>query len=99
MVQVVSMLDVMIKLGDTVFQSRDVNGAVWSGVLELDSNARGVSLVVAAFVAALLLIELEYPAWPSEGRDHSRKWSPDVASKSVDCFVDEGGSHNSLVTG
>ena len=46
-VQVVSMLEVMIRLGDTVFQSRDVNGAVWSGVFELDSKARGVNLVVA----------------------------------------------------
>jgi hypothetical protein len=39
------MLEVMIKLGDTVFQSRDVNGAVWSGVFEFESKANGVSLV------------------------------------------------------
>jgi len=45
MVQVVSMLDVMIRLGETVFQSREVKGAVCSGVLELDSNASGVSLL------------------------------------------------------
>lgn len=43
MVHVVSMLDVMISFGDIVFQSRDVRGAVCSGVLELDSRARGVS--------------------------------------------------------
>lgn len=45
MVQVVSMLDVMMRLGDTVFQSRDVNGAVCSGVFEFESNANGVSLL------------------------------------------------------
>jgi len=43
-VQVVSMLDVMMSFGDMVFQSRDVSGAVCSGVLELDKRARGVSL-------------------------------------------------------
>ena len=42
-VQVVSMLEVMIKLGERVFQSREVSGAVCSGDFELDSNARGVS--------------------------------------------------------
>lgn len=46
MVQVVSMLDVMIKLGEMVFQSRDVIGAVCSGDFELDSKANGDSLVV-----------------------------------------------------
>jgi hypothetical protein len=35
----------MIKLGVTVFQSSEVKGAVWSGVLELDKSAKGVSLV------------------------------------------------------
>jgi hypothetical protein len=44
-VHVVSMLDVIIKLGDTVFQSSEVNGAVCSGVLELESRASGVSLL------------------------------------------------------
>ena len=43
MVQVVSILEVMIKLGERVFQSSDVSGAVCSGDFELDSNARGVS--------------------------------------------------------
>ena len=43
-VQVVSMLEVMMRLGDSVFQSRDVRGAVCSGDLEFESKARGVSL-------------------------------------------------------
>ena len=42
-VQVVSMLEVMINFGDNVFQSRDVNGAVCSGLLEFDKRARGWS--------------------------------------------------------
>ena len=48
MVQVVSMLDVMIKLGEMVFQSRDVIGAVCSGDFEFDSNASGESLAVGS---------------------------------------------------
>lgn len=44
-VQVVSILEVMIKLGDTVFQSSEVRGAVCSGVFEFDSKASGVSLL------------------------------------------------------
>jgi hypothetical protein len=35
----------------------------------------------------------------SEGRDQSLRWSPDVARRSVDCFWDDGGSHNKRVTG
>lgn len=42
-VQVVSMLDVMISFGESWFQSRDVRGAVCSGVLELDNSASGVN--------------------------------------------------------
>lgn len=42
-VHVVSILEVMIRLGERVFQSRDVRGAVCSGDLELESNAKGVS--------------------------------------------------------
>ena len=45
-VQVVSMLEVMIKLGETVFQSRDVKGAVCSGDLEFESRARGVNFCI-----------------------------------------------------
>ena len=42
-VQVVSMLEVIIKLGDRVFQSRDVRGAVCSGDFELERRASGVN--------------------------------------------------------
>lgn len=41
--QVVSILEVMIRLGETLFQSSEVRGAVCSGDLELDKRARGVS--------------------------------------------------------
>jgi hypothetical protein len=44
-VHVVSILEVMIKLGETVFQSSDVSGAVCSGVFEFDRRANGVSLL------------------------------------------------------
>jgi hypothetical protein len=84
-VQVVSMLEVMIKLGETVFQSSDVKGAVWSGVFELESRASGVSLAIGMSLV-LPVIELLWDDGVSDGRDHSRKWSPDVASRSVDCF-------------
>ena len=43
-VHVVSILLVMMSLGESVFQSSDVRGAVCSGVFELDSKAKGVSL-------------------------------------------------------
>ena len=43
MVQVVSMEEVMIRLGETTFQSSDVIGAVCSGDLELERRARGMS--------------------------------------------------------
>jgi hypothetical protein len=42
-VQVVSMLDVMIRLGETTFQSSEVMGAVCSGDLEFDKRASGES--------------------------------------------------------
>jgi hypothetical protein len=97
-VQVVSMLEVMMRLGETVFQSRDVSGAVWSGVLELDKRASGVSFVAAT---SRLRPVIELPGFEgvSEGRDHSLRWSPDVARRSVDCFVEDGGSHRRRVTG
>lgn len=97
-VHVVSMLEVIMRLGETMFQSSEVKGAVWSGVLELDKSARGVSLV-GATSRLRLVMELPGAAAVSEGRDQSLKWSPDVASKSVDCLVVEGGSHKSRVTG
>ena len=42
-VQVVSMLDVMIRLGERVFQSNEVRGAVCSGDLEFERRAKGVN--------------------------------------------------------
>lgn len=43
MVHVVSILEVMIKLGEIVFQSSEVIGAVCSGDLEFDKSASGES--------------------------------------------------------
>jgi hypothetical protein len=98
-VHVVSMLDVIISDGETVFQSSDVKGAVCSGVLELDNNANGVNLLVTASLVDRF-IELEgLCIGVSEGSDQSLKWSPDVASRSVDCFCEDGGSQSSRVTG
>jgi hypothetical protein len=102
MVQVVSMLEVMISFGDRVFQSNEVRGAVCSGVLELESRASGVSLgswgsrVLTDEERVMVLLMVLADA---EGRDHSRRWSPDVARRSVDCFCDDGGSHRMRVTG
>lgn len=42
-VQVVSILEVMIRLGDRLFQSREVSGAVCSGDFEFERRASGVS--------------------------------------------------------
>lgn len=98
MVQVVSMLEVMMRLGDTVFQSSEVSGAVWSGVLEFDSNASGVSLLTKASRGSRVMVLPRF-AEVSDGSDHSRRWSPEVARRSVDCFCEDGGSHKSLVTG
>jgi hypothetical protein len=100
-VHVVSMLDVMIRLGDTVFQSSDVSGAVWSGVFELDNSASGVSFVTGR-LRSRLVMELfcgDGALLASDGSDHRRKWSPDVASRSVSCFCDDCGSHSRRVTG
>ena len=101
-VHVVSMLEVMISLGDMVFQSNEVRGAVCSGVLELERRASGVSLGNCGSrvftdderVMVLLMVLPE-----ACGSDHSRRWSPDVARRSVDCFCDDGGSHSIRVTG
>lgn len=102
MVHVVSMLDVMISLGDKVFQSRDVNGAVCSGVFEFDKSARSVSLCGAGS-RVLTLEEREMVllmlAGVDEGNDQRRRWSPEVARRSVDCFWEDGGSHSIRVTG
>ena len=100
MVQVVSMLEVMMRLGEMVFQSSDVIGAVCSGDFELERRANGESFAGGAsrvFVGRV--IELELGTGWEVGSDHNRKWSPDVASRSVDCFWDDGGSQRIRVTG
>jgi len=74
MVHVVSILEVMMRLGDRVFQSREVKGAVCSGDFELDRRASGVnfwgiaSLLLDVRVMELLELELVL-----EGNDHNRK--------------------------
>lgn len=94
------MLEVMMRLGDMTFQSREVIGAVCSGDLELDNSARGESFWTACSLALVdLLTELDWRDCASFGRDHNRRWSPDVAKRSVLCLVEEGGSHKILVTG
>jgi hypothetical protein len=60
-VHVVSMEDVIINFGDNVFQSRDVRGAVCSGVLLFDNRANGCSFCGAGsrkFAVALRLMLL-----------------------------------------
>lgn len=99
-VQVVSIDEVMMSDGWTTFQSSDVIGAVCSGDFEFERRASGESLDRGGvFVLAERVMELDwYECW-SFGRDHSRRWSPEVANRSVVCLFDEGGSHNILVTG
>lgn len=66
------MLDVMMRLGESVFQSSEVRGAVCSGDLELESNANGVSLYGAG--SRLLddrLKALELTGVALAGNDHS----------------------------
>jgi hypothetical protein len=69
------MLDVMIRLGERVFQSKDVKGAVCSGDLELDSRARGVNLYGAG--SRLLDVREMALLWVGvaalAGRDHNRR--------------------------
>lgn len=96
------MLDVIIRLGETVFQSSEVKGAVCSGVFEFERSASGVSLLAGRSRPWLAERVMEFPGdaiGVSEGRDHSLRWSPDVARRSVDCFWDDGGSHKRRVTG
>jgi hypothetical protein len=99
-VHVVSMLEVMMRLGETTFQSKEVIGAVCSGDLEFERRARGDSFWRGA---SLGLVErlIEFDRWDcgSDGRDHNLRWSPDVARRSVVDLFDDGGSHNILVTG
>lgn len=100
-VHVVSIDEVMISFGLSVFQSRDVRGAVCSGVLLLESNANGCSFCGAGsrvFTVALrlMLLECDVEGW---GRLQSRRWSPLVARRSVLVFWLDGGSHKIRVTG
>jgi hypothetical protein len=46
-VHVVSILEVMMRLGEIIFQSSDVIGAVCSGDLEFDKRANGDNLAGA----------------------------------------------------
>jgi hypothetical protein len=74
MVHVVSMLEVIMRLGETVFQSREVNGAVCSGVFEFDNNAKGVSLLDCISRPWLGDLVIVFPGGViavSEGRLHS----------------------------
>lgn len=72
-VQVVSMLDVIIKLGDSVFQSREVRGAVWSGVLLFDKSAKGVSLATERSRCRPVMELVEEGPGVSAGKDHNRR--------------------------
>jgi hypothetical protein len=96
-VQVVSMLEVIIRLGETTFQSSEVIGAVCSGDFELESNARGESFCNGWSLDFRVMVLLAY-AW-SCGRDQRRRWSPEVARRSVVCLFVEGGSQSIRVTG
>ena len=49
-VHVVSILEVIIRLGETVFQSSDVRGAVCSGDFELERSASGVSFAAGCWL-------------------------------------------------
>lgn len=101
-VHVVSILLVMMSLGESWFQSRDVSGAVCSGVFELERSASGVNFAAGACLRLTLedreMVLLDVFC-VDEGNDHSRRWSPDVARRSVICFCCDGGSHNIRVIG
>ena len=99
MVQVVSMLEVMIRLGEIMFQSSEVIGAVCSGDFEFDNSASGDSLEdgLSRWLDGRVM-EFEWTGCAA-GSDHNRRWSPEVASRSVDCFCDDGGSQRIRVTG
>ena len=100
-VQVVSMDDVMMSFGESLFQSKEVKGAVCSGVLLLDNKANGCSFCVGAsrVLALELRLMLLVMLLVEAGKLHNLRWSPLVARRSVYGFVALGGSHNSLVTG
>jgi hypothetical protein len=97
-VHVVSMEEVIMRLGETTFQSSDVIGAVCSGDFEFDRRAKGINFLRGISTGFLVIVLPEKFCW-SFGKDHNRRWSPDVASRSWVCLFDEGGSHSILVTG
>lgn len=72
---VVSMDDVMINFGEFLFQSKLVNGAVCSGVFELDSSAKGCSFSGAGSrmltLAELLMLFVTLEV--AVGSDHRRR--------------------------
>jgi len=74
MVHVVSIEDVMISEGCTMFQSRDVMGAVCSGDFEFDSKASGESFCsgCSLFDPWRVMVFDEYED-VSLGKDHNRK--------------------------
>lgn len=101
-VQVVSIEEVMISFGESVFQSNEVKGAVCSGVLLLERRARGWSFRGAGsreLAVALRLMLLPESGVDCGGKLHNRRWSPLVAKRSVLDFWELGGSHRILVTG
>lgn len=67
------MLDVIIRLGEMVFQSRDVIGAVCSGDFEFDSKAKGCSFAVGALWLFDRVIVFEAGAGCEAGSDHNRR--------------------------
>lgn len=63
-----------MRLGETVFQSSEVNGAVCSGVFELDNSANGVSLLAGRSRPWFEDRVIELPGTApgvSDGRDQS----------------------------
>ena len=73
-VHVVSILDVIIRLGDRVFQSSEVSGAVCSGDLEFDRSAKGVSFCgVGSLLFDERVMELLMLWFACAGRDHNRR--------------------------
>lgn len=75
-VHVVSILDVMIKLAETAFQSNDVRGAVCSGDFEFDNRANGVNLEDGMSRPWFEDLVIELPGEEmevSEGSDHNRR--------------------------
>lgn len=105
-VHVVSIELVMISEGLIGFQSRLVNGAVNSVLLEFESRASWESFLTCESSAVELLLRevmelvgVEIAAGAEFGRDHSRRWSPAVARRSVRGLDWVGGSQRTRVIG